>query len=74
MPITPEKLKQLRNRLNITQEEAAKIVHVSKRTWVSWEIKQGLENNRKMPEGLIELFCLKNNINYKTVDNEIHIV
>jgi len=74
MPITPEELKKLRSRLGLTQEEAAKVVHVSKRTWVSWEIKQGLENNRKMPEGLIELFCLKKNIKYKTLDNKIHLV
>lgn len=74
MPISPEQLKKLRNHLGLTQEEAAKVVHVTKRTWVSWEIKQGLENNRKMPEGLIELFCIKSNIKYKTLDNKIHIV
>lgn len=74
MPITPEELKKLRNGLGLTQAEAAKVVHVSKRTWVSWEIKQGLENHRKMPEGLIELFCLKNNIKYKTLDSKIYIV
>ena len=74
MPITPEKLKQIRAQLNLTQAEAAKIIHVSKRTWVSWEIKIGLENNRKMPEGLIELFCIKTKLNYKTLDNEIHLV
>ena len=74
MPITPENLKKLRNDLKVTQAEAAKTIHVTKRTWVSWEVKHGLENNRKMPEGLIELFCIKNNIQYKTLDGKIHIV
>ena len=31
-------------------------------------------NCAAMPEGLIELLCIKKNIKYKTLDNEIHIV
>jgi DNA-binding XRE family transcriptional regulator len=74
MPITPEKLRELRESLHLSQDEAAKVVHVKKRTWLSWELKQNVENNRKIPEGLLELFCIKMKINYKEVDNTIHIV
>jgi len=73
MSITPEQLKKLRKSLNITQEEAGKSVLVPRRTWQNWEISKDKYNHRVMPEGLLELFCIKHSIKYKIVDNSILI-
>jgi DNA-binding XRE family transcriptional regulator len=37
----PERLKELRARLEITQAEAAERAGVAHRTWISWENAQG---------------------------------
>lgn len=74
MPTTPEQLKALRQKFNYTQADAAEIVRVTPRTWLSWEIDKGKDNHRVMPEGLLELFCMKHKIDYQVVDGKIHIV
>jgi transcriptional regulator with XRE-family HTH domain len=74
VPVTPLELKALRKQYGYTQADAAQIVHVTRRTWMSWELSEDVENHRVMPEGLLELFCLKHKINYQVIDNKVHIV
>ncbi len=64
MPIKPEEVKQLRKLAVCTQNEAARDVHVSLRTWQSWETSEDSPNNRHMPEAHLELFCIKHGIQY----------
>lgn len=73
MPIKPADLKRLRKKLGYTQQEAADTVLSTKRTWQNWEADEDNGNHRFMPEGYIELFCIKNNITYKRVDKKILI-
>lgn len=42
----------------LTQTQAAQVVHVTLRTWQSWEIEQGV-SYRQMPLGAWELFLIK---------------
>jgi transcriptional regulator with XRE-family HTH domain len=74
VPVTPSQLKTLRKKFGYTQADAANVVRVTRRTWMSWELSKDTENHRVMPEGVIELFCLKHKIDYKVVDGKIHIV
>lgn len=74
MPISSSKLRQLRQNLNLSREQAARSVFVTQRTWLSWELDESTDNHRNMPEGLLELFCIKHKVNYNVVDNAIHIV
>lgn len=62
MQITPQQITKLRLKANLTQEEAGKVVYVSRRTWQSWETPIDHPNHRKVTIGLIELFCIKFNI------------
>jgi putative transcriptional regulator len=64
MPLNPEQIKKLRKLAGVTQSEAAKLVHVSLRTWQSWESPKDLSNSRQIPEGYVELFCLKTKNSY----------
>lgn len=73
MPITPEQLRKLRKSLRLTQVEAGQSVLVTRRTYQNWEIDKGKENHRVIPEGLLELFCIKNGVKYKLIDNKVHI-
>jgi len=59
MKISPDQITKLRNRAGLTQEEAGKVVYVSRRTWQSWETPIEMNNHRAIPIGLLELFCLK---------------
>lgn len=74
MPIKPEQLKKLRKRLGLTQTEAADTVLVTLRTWQNWEAAEGTINHRVMPEGMLELFCIKKKVAYKIVDKKTHTV
>lgn len=74
MPITSKQLRKLRDNLGLSREEAAKYIFVTPRTWMSWELDEATDNHRNMPEGLLELFCIKNKIKYTVLDNGIHIV
>ena len=73
MSITPEKLKKLRKHLRMSQQEAADTVLVPKRTLQNWETEKNKPNHRSMPEGMAELFCIKNKITYKIVDKKVLI-
>lgn len=55
----PEELKRLRTSLGLSSDKAAQQVHVATRTWARYE-----SGDRAIPEGVIELFCIKNNIKY----------
>ena len=74
MPIQPAQLKKLRRTLGLTQQQAADVVLVTKRSWQNWETEEGKENHRIIPEGSLELFCLKTKVAYKIVDKKVHIV
>lgn len=74
MPITPQELKKLRANLGLTQEEAAKSIYVTKRSWQNWETEIGMQNHRVIQEGLLELFFIKHKIPYRTLDNGAHLV
>ena len=62
--MTPKNIKKMRALTGKTQTEAGKDVHVSLRTWQSWEAPKEANNSNNMPQGLVELFCIKNNIKY----------
>jgi DNA-binding XRE family transcriptional regulator len=62
--MTPKNIKKLRTLTGKTQVEAAADVHVTARTWQNWEASKKVNNSFNMPEGLIELFCIKNKITY----------
>jgi len=65
MSISPEDLKILRKRAGLTQTEAAHLVRSKLRTWQSWEAASNLPTARKIPDGLVELFCIKVGISYR---------
>lgn len=73
MPIKPEKLKALRKHLGLSQQGASDTALVPKRTWQNWETSKTNPNHRTMPEGMLELFCIKNKINYRIVDKKVLI-
>ncbi len=62
MSISPENVKKLRKRADLTQTDAGKSVHVSLRTWQNWESSKELKNHRSIPTAYVELFCIKHNI------------
>lgn len=52
---------------NLTQKEAANIVHVDVRTWQYWE-----NGKRTMSNTAVELFCIKNNLRFSDwIDGQI---
>ena len=55
----PEDLKKLRNNVGLSVAKAALQVHVTPRTWNRYEA-----GDRQIPEGVVELFCIKNGIVY----------
>lgn len=54
-----QKLKVLRKKLGLSLSQAAAQVHVTSRTWARYEA-----GDRSIPEGVIELFCVKNKVKY----------
>ena len=54
-----ENLKELRKSIGLSLAEAAWQVHVTARSWARYE-----SGERKTPKGVIELFCIKNDIDY----------
>lgn len=74
MPINSKQLRNLRESLDLSREEAGRFVYVTARTWMSWELNESTDNHRNMPEGLLELFCIKNKIKYTVLDGSVHIV
>lgn len=55
----PEDIKALRLKAELSISEAAKCVQISDRSWQRYE-----SGDRKMPAGIVELFCLKNGLKY----------
>ena len=55
----PIKLKELRKEIGLSVADAALQVHITPRSWSRYE-----SGERKTPKGVIELFCIKNNIKY----------
>lgn len=51
--MTPEQLRTIRARLNISRAELAKKLGVTRRTVESWETAEGHQNHRKMPQKAI---------------------
>jgi DNA-binding XRE family transcriptional regulator len=74
MPIEPEQLKRLRKSLGLTQADAAESVRVERQTWISWERDADKPTSRTIPDGLLELFCIKHKIKYKVLDKKVYIV
>lgn len=58
----PDDLKKLRNKLGLSISQAAARVHVTPRTWARYEA-----GDRKIPEGVVHLFCVESNIEYDRV-------
>lgn len=50
----PEEIKAARCAAGMTQEQAAEVIHSTRRTWQDWEI-----NKACMHAGLWELFLIK---------------
>jgi DNA-binding transcriptional regulator YiaG len=55
--ISPQKIKQARQKLGLTQPEAASVIGAAKRTWQDWE-----SGARNMPMAKWELFVLKSGL------------
>lgn len=52
--MTGEELKQLRNRNGLSVTQAARLVHVSDRTWQRYE-----SGKQQIPGAIVELFQIK---------------
>jgi transcriptional regulator with XRE-family HTH domain len=55
-----QNLKALRQSLGLSLADAAGQVHVAPRSWARYEA-----GDRAIPEGVIHLFCIQNNLDYK---------
>lgn len=55
---SPEEVRAAREAAELTQAQAAALVHASVRNWQQWEQAEG-SNARRMHPGLWELFRLK---------------
>jgi len=53
-------LKDLRKNLGLSIADAAGHVHITPRSWARYEA-----GDRAIPEGVIHLFCIQNEIEYK---------
>ena len=59
-------VKQVRQSLGLSVADAAKQVRIDRRSWQRYE-----SGDRQPPDGLLELFCLKNGLDYsKTFSKE----
>lgn len=59
--MSPIKIKKLRRKLGLTQEQAAEVIHISKVTWQQWEA-----GKRKIHPAFWELFNLKTNMEFES--------
>jgi transcriptional regulator with XRE-family HTH domain len=55
-----DKLKEVRLSLGLSVTDCARQVRIADRSWQRYE-----SGERKPPEGLLELFCIKNSLDYK---------
>jgi hypothetical protein len=56
---TPEEIRAKRERYNLTQTEASRLVYASLRAWQQWEMEIGSPFHRRMHAAFWELFLLK---------------
>uniref|UniRef100_UPI0039057B34 AAA family ATPase n=1 Tax=Pseudomonas putida TaxID=303 RepID=UPI0039057B34 len=68
--ITPEKLKELRNALGLTAEQAALSINVKERTWQSYEAPIGHSSHRTMKIMYLQRFCEQHGVPYPPVSND----
>ncbi|WP_238066777.1 AAA family ATPase [Pseudomonas shirazica] len=68
--ITPEKLRELRNALGLTAEQAAASIEVKERTWQSYEAPIGHSSHRTMKVMNLQRFCERHKIPYPPVSND----
>ena len=54
-----DKLKQTRQSIGLSVPDCAKQVRIADRTWQRYE-----SGEKEPPEGLLELFCIKNGLDY----------
>jgi len=55
----PDEVKALREESDLSVAESARCVQISGRSWQRYE-----SGERKVPEGIVELFCIKNGLKY----------
>jgi DNA-binding XRE family transcriptional regulator len=53
-PLTPKLIKSMRTSMQLSQDKSAKLLHVTRRTWINWEL-----GYTEMPLGLWELYLAK---------------
>lgn len=58
--MTNVELKALRKKLGLSLAEAAAQVHITVRSWSRYE-----SGERRIPEGVVHLFCIQNKVNYR---------
>ena len=62
--ITPEQVKTLRQKVGITQKQAAASVHLSLRQWQKFEESESSSTYIRIPDATLELFCLKTGLSF----------
>jgi transcriptional regulator with XRE-family HTH domain len=65
--ITPEQVKALRQKVGITQKQAAASVHLSLRQWQKFEESESSSTYIRIPDATLELFCLKTGLSFPPV-------
>jgi DNA-binding XRE family transcriptional regulator len=53
-PLTTQLIKTVRTSMQLSQDKSAKLLHVTRRTWINWEL-----GYTEMPLGLWELYLAK---------------
>jgi transcriptional regulator with XRE-family HTH domain len=56
-----QNLKQVRQSLNLSVTDCARQVRIADRSWQRYE-----SGDRQPPDGLLELFCIKNGLDFNT--------
>ena len=62
---TPEEIKALLKKHGMTREQAAALVHVSKRVWGNWSLSEEAKDHRPIPLAAYELLLIKLEIHPK---------
>jgi transcriptional regulator with XRE-family HTH domain len=60
MKASAGKIKQVRTSLGLSVTDCARQVRIADRSWQRYE-----SGDREPPEGLLELFCMKNGLNFE---------
>ena len=67
MHIQPIHLKQIRERLGLTIAEAARSVHVDRRTWAAYEAPHDRRSKRGISAGALALFCITHRLPFPPI-------